>query len=77
MPPHAYVLMTIYFLQKLNPPILPVLHELINSKKVNTRDEKSSLSQCLMNQINENKNGIINDSESNEDSDDDEKVIFL
>jgi hypothetical protein len=27
--------MTIYFLQKINPPVLPVLHEIINSKKLN------------------------------------------
>ncbi|CAF0866293.1 unnamed protein product [Brachionus calyciflorus] len=35
LPSHAYLLMTIYFLQKLNPPVLPVLHELCDSKKLN------------------------------------------
>lgn len=34
LPPHSYILMAIYFLQKLNPPVLPVLHELIDSKKM-------------------------------------------
>ena len=45
LPPHAYILMTIYYLQKLKPPILPVLHEIINSKRVNgTRSTKTSIS---------------------------------
>lgn len=30
MPAHAYILMVIYFLQQLRPPILPVLHELVD-----------------------------------------------
>ncbi|XP_078656960.1 terminal uridylyltransferase 7-like isoform X4 [Branchiostoma floridae x Branchiostoma belcheri] len=29
MPPHAYIIMTVYFLQKHQPPLLPVLHEAI------------------------------------------------
>jgi len=28
--------MSIYFLQQLNPPVLPILHEIIDSKKVNS-----------------------------------------
>lgn len=29
-PPHAYVVMMIYFLQRTEPPVLPCLHELVN-----------------------------------------------
>ncbi|XP_078574912.1 terminal uridylyltransferase 7-like isoform X2 [Branchiostoma floridae x Branchiostoma japonicum] len=29
MPPHAYIIMTVYFLQNHQPPLLPVLHEAI------------------------------------------------
>jgi terminal uridylyltransferase len=35
LPPHSYAIMSIYFLQQLNPPCLPILHEIINSKKLN------------------------------------------
>ena len=34
LPAHAYTIMCIYFLQKLNPPVLPVLHELCDSRKI-------------------------------------------
>ena len=33
--------MSIYFLQKLNPPILPILHEIINSKKLTNFSKKN------------------------------------
>ena len=29
LPPSAFVLMTIYYLQQCEPPVLPVLHEMI------------------------------------------------
>jgi hypothetical protein len=36
LPPHSYAIMSIYFLQQLNPPVLPILHEIIDSNKVNS-----------------------------------------
>jgi len=33
LPPHSYILMTIHFLQQLNPQVLPVLHETISSSR--------------------------------------------
>jgi hypothetical protein len=64
LPPHAYILMAIYFLQKLNPPILPVLHEKINIKKLNNLTSadnlKSNYSKCFsknINNINKNDDG--------------------
>merc|ERR1712127_33447 len=33
LPPHCFLIMTVYFLQKLNPPVLPVLHELIAAQE--------------------------------------------
>ena len=35
--------MSIYFLQQLNPPVLPILHEIIDSKKVNSSKKMHEL----------------------------------
>ena len=37
LPPLSYVLMTVYFLQKIKPSVLPVLHEIIDSKQLLNR----------------------------------------
>lgn len=38
-PPHAYVIMMIYFLQRSEPPVLPCLHDLSCSPSVKTSDQ--------------------------------------
>jgi len=73
--------MTIYFLQKLNPPILPVLHEVINSKRLpnSSRSAKNSTSQHpLTSEASEAgttstvlTNPLFYNSDSNDDSDED------
>lgn len=58
--------MTIYFLQKINPPVLPVLHEIINSKKLNQNilstspNKKLSISSKLAFDQNHLENDNIN-----------------
>lgn len=37
LPSHAYVIMTIYFLQHLKPPVLPVLHEIIDFRTISPK----------------------------------------
>lgn len=81
--------MTIFFLQKLNPPILPVLHEVINSKKLNnaSRSTKTSISQqpislelLTPSQDNKKFNAFFDNSDSNGESDEDdedETIVFL
>ena len=77
LPPHAYILMAIYFLQKLNQQVLPVLHEKINSTKnplkVNTqipdttqKSKSVSLSEDL---LSENRTETNESSEEQSDSD--------
>jgi 3-methyladenine DNA glycosylase AlkC len=50
--------MTIYFLQKLNPPVLPILHEIISSKKL--LDKK-----LISNKLNKLKKNLAESSISN------------
>ena len=52
LPPHTYLLMSVYFLQRLNPPVLPVLHEILGPKKP-SRSAKVSL--CRPDQTTETK----------------------
>jgi hypothetical protein len=42
LPPHAFIIMTVYFLQKLNPPVVPVLHETIASSSSKRASSTSS-----------------------------------
>jgi len=82
LPPHSYILMTIYFLQKLNKQILPVLHETISSAKINNtivplmtvskkRLKTISLSDDVL-LADKTTNGNENEDESNDSDDNDE-----
>ncbi|XP_014664775.1 PREDICTED: terminal uridylyltransferase 4-like, partial [Priapulus caudatus] len=44
LPPHAYSIMTVYFLQQLQPPVLPVLHEMPYEKTDNEENYPDFLS---------------------------------
>lgn len=83
LPPHAYIIMTIYFLQQLRPPVLPVLHEIIDFKSVQQAASQgggdlktNSSSSTTTNKPTQTKSKKLGDGrrrkESNDDNEDDE-----
>lgn len=75
--------MVIFFLQKLNPSILPVLHEIINSKKLQTntskpRSARPSVNKPSADDTSVEKKPLFYDDDSQNETDDDgeEEVIF-
>lgn len=74
LPPHAYVIMMIYFLQRTEPPVLPCLHELAaqNAKPDQTADDPDldSINTDLTQKVESNKlNGAPDDDLEDEDED--------